>query len=166
LTDVAETPAPDRREQAKKRLARRRFRLIWLPFWAGGGLVGLVLLAVLIARFAVLTDTGRTTLTGWLDGLDLGRIGTLQLEGLSGDVLGDFKVRRLAIVDEEGVWLEGRDVAMRWRSYSLFRRRLWPSASPPSTSGSTAAPCSRRRTRTSPTATCRWPFESMMRASA
>jgi len=125
LTEAVVHPSPDRHERAKERLAKRRFRLIWLPFWAGGGLVGLLLLALLVARFALLTDTGRTTLTGWLDGMELGRFGTLQLEGLSGDVLGDFKVRRLAVVDEEGVWLEGRDVAMRWRSYSLFRRRLW-----------------------------------------
>jgi translocation and assembly module TamB len=92
---------------------------------AGAGLVALVLLLVVIARFAVLTDTGRTTLVGWLDGMDLGRFGTLQLSGLSGDVLGDFKVERLAVVDEKGVWLEGRNVTMRWKSFSLLRRRLW-----------------------------------------
>lgn len=124
MTDAA-LPAEPRRERAKKRLSKRRFRLIWLPFWAGGGLVGLLVAVLLVARFGILTDTGRNTLVGWLDGLDLGRVGTLQLEGLSGDVLGDFKVRRLAVVDEQGVWLEGRDVAMRWRSFSLFRRRLW-----------------------------------------
>src|SRR3712207_9389336 len=57
--------------------------------------------------------------------MDLGRFGTLQLSGLSGDVFGDFKVKRLAVVDEKGVWLEGRDVTMRWRSYSLPQRRVW-----------------------------------------
>lgn len=122
---AAAAPQETRHERARKRLAKRRFRLIWLPFWAGGGLVGLLLLLIVVARFVVLTETGRNTLVGWLDGMDLGRVGTLQLEGLSGDVLGDFKVRRLAIVDEKGVWVEGRDVAMRWRSFSLFRRRLW-----------------------------------------
>ncbi|MBW3617442.1 MAG: translocation/assembly module TamB domain-containing protein [Proteobacteria bacterium] len=113
------------RERAEKRLKKRRFRLIWLPFWAGGGLVALVLTVLLVARFAILTETGRNTLVGYLDGLELSRFGTLQLEGLSGDVLGDFKVERLAVVDEKGVWIEGRDVAMRWKSYSLLRRRLW-----------------------------------------
>ena len=121
----APTPSPARREQAEARLKKRRFRLVWLPFWAGGGLVALLLTVVLVARFAILTDTGRNTLVGYLDGLEIGRFGTLQLSGLSGDVLGDFKVERLAVVDEQGVWLEGRDVAMRWRSYSLLRRRLW-----------------------------------------
>lgn len=124
---MTDAPAPQetRREQAEKRLKKRRFRLVWLPFWAGGGLVALLLTVVLVARFAILTDTGRNTLVGYLDGLEISRYGTLQLSGLSGDVLGDFKVERLAVVDEEGVWLEGRDVAMRWRSFSLLRRRLW-----------------------------------------
>ena len=109
----APSPPATLRERAETRLKKRRFRLIWLPFWAGGGLVGLVVVALLVARFALLTDTGRNTLVGYLDGLEISRYGTLQLEGLSGDVLGDFKVRRLAVVDEKGVWLEGRDVAMR-----------------------------------------------------
>jgi translocation and assembly module TamB len=127
-TPQAETPskkAERRARRAKKHAAKRRFRLVWLPFWAGGGIVLLALLAIVGARFAILTDTGRTTLVGWLDGMEVGRFGTLQLSGLSGDVLGDFKVKRLAIVDEKGVWLEGRDVTMRWKSFSLLRRRLW-----------------------------------------
>lgn len=124
---MTEAPAPQetRREQAEKRLKKRRFRLVWLPFWAGGGLVALLVTVVLVARFALLTDVGRNTLVGYLDGLELSRYGTLQLSGLSGDVLGDFKVKRLAVVDKKGVWLEGRDVSMRWRSHSLLRRRLW-----------------------------------------
>ena len=129
MTDpAADTPqevAERREHRRKERAAKRRFRLIWLPFWAGGGLVALVLLLAVGARFVMLTDTGRTTLVGWLDGMTLGRFGTLQLSGLSGDVFGDFRVRRLAVVDEKGVWLEGRDVSMRWRSVSLLRRRLW-----------------------------------------
>jgi translocation and assembly module TamB len=123
LTDAPAPEAP--REAAKTRLRHRRRRLIWLPFWAGGGLVGLLLVLLFVARFAILTDTGRTTLVGYLDGLKLSRFGTLELSGLSGDVLGDFKVERLAVVDERGVWLEGRDVAVRWQSFSLLRRRLW-----------------------------------------
>ena len=105
---MTDAPAPQEtlREKAEKRLKKRRFRLIWLPFWAGGGLVALLLTVLLVARFAILTDTGRNTLVGYLDGLELSRFGTLQLEGLSGDVLGDFKVKRLAVVDEKGVWLE------------------------------------------------------------
>lgn len=124
MTDV---PAPSKptHARAERRLKKRRFRLIWLPFWAGGGLVALIVVAVLVARFALLTDTGRNTLVGYLDGLEISRFGTLELSGLSGDVLGDFKVERLAVVDEQGVWLEGRDVTMRWRSFSLLRRQLW-----------------------------------------
>jgi translocation and assembly module TamB len=130
LTEAASPPRNPtakgaKRQEAETRLKKRRFRLIWLPFWAGGGLVALLLAVLLVARFAILTDTGRNTLVGYLDGLELSRFGTLQLSGLSGDVLGDFKVERLAVVDEQGVWLEGRDVAMRWNSYSLLRRRLW-----------------------------------------
>jgi hypothetical protein len=49
---------------------------VWLPFWAGGGLVALLLTIVLVARFAILTDTGRNTLVGYLDGLEISRYGT------------------------------------------------------------------------------------------
>ncbi|HEX8570397.1 MAG TPA: translocation/assembly module TamB domain-containing protein [Caulobacteraceae bacterium] len=125
MTAVELSPEERRLEIRRQRAARRRRRLIWIPFWGGAGLVALVVLLAVGIRVAVLTDTGRTTLVGWLDGMDLGRFGTLQLSGLSGDVFGDFKVKRLAVVDEKGVWLEGRDVTMRWRSYSLLRRRLW-----------------------------------------
>ena len=125
MTESELTPEQRREEIRRTRAARRRRRLIWLPFWGGAGLVGLVVLIAIGLRVAVLTDTGRTTLVSWLDGMDLGRFGTLQLSGLSGDVFGDFKVKRLAVVDEKGVWLEGRDVTMRWKSYSLLRRRLW-----------------------------------------
>ena len=61
MTDAAPAPSETRAERrakrAKKHAAKRRFRLVWLPFWAGAGLVALILLAVAVV--AVIANAGR-----------------------------------------------------------------------------------------------------------
>ena len=53
-----ESPDERRKRRTEERRRRLRRRLVWLPFWGGAGLVGLVVLLVIVARFAVLTDAG------------------------------------------------------------------------------------------------------------
>ncbi|ACG77822.1 conserved hypothetical protein [Phenylobacterium zucineum HLK1] len=88
--------------------------------------VVLVVLAGLFAatRWGVLTPQARLMIEARTDGLKLGRFGELTLEGLSGDVWRDFRVRRLTIRDEEGVWLEARNLHIQWRYLELLRRRF------------------------------------------
>jgi len=49
---------------------------------------------------------------------------TARLEGLDEGLLGDVRLRRLELRDGAGVWLEARDVALRWRPASLLRGAL------------------------------------------
>jgi translocation and assembly module TamB len=111
------------RERRLKKISRRwsRRRVGTAGFFA---LLVLVLLAGLTVRFGVLTDPGRAAVVRLLDDRKLGRMGRLQIEGLEGDVFGAFTLRRLAVVDAKGTWLQGRDVAMRWRPFELVWRKV------------------------------------------
>ncbi len=88
--------------------------------------VVLLALAGLFAagRWGVLTPQARLLIEARTDGLKIGRFGRLRIEGLSGDVWRDFRVSRLTIRDEKGVWLEARNVHLQWRYLELLRRRF------------------------------------------
>lgn len=86
--------------------------------------VALVALVLIGTRYGLVSNAGRLFIEARVDGLALGRIGRLKIEGLQGDVFTDFTVRRLTISDEKGVWLEGRDVRVDWDYWQLFRRRF------------------------------------------
>ncbi len=90
------------------------------------GVTLLMIIAMILSglRFAPTTPQGRSFLEARVSGLKLGRIGSLTIEGLSGDIWQDFAVRRLAIVDGKGVWLEAHDVRVIWRPTELFARRF------------------------------------------
>jgi translocation and assembly module TamB len=117
LTDAA----ADSAETSPRPPARRRWGR-WVAIGAAAALA-LVVLAGLTARYAVLTPMGRAFIAARLEGLSLGPIGKLHVEGLEGDVWRDFGVRRLAIVDRQGVWLDARGVRIRWDWWALFARR-------------------------------------------
>ena len=57
-------------------------------------------------------------------GLEVGPYGRLQIEGLDGDIWSDFRVRRLAVADSRGVWIEADNLRVRWSPAELLRRRL------------------------------------------
>lgn len=119
--DLAETVA-----QAGETAAKAVKKIGW-----GGALliVSAIVAAILIVlagglRFAPVTPQGRMFLEARASGLKLGRIGKLNIEGLSGDIWKDFGVRRLTISDEKGVWLEAHDLRVAWRATELFGRRF------------------------------------------
>ena len=91
---------------------------------AAVGAVVLVALALLGTRYGLVSSPGRLFIESRLEGLKLGRIGKLRVEGIEGDVFTDFTVRRLTISDEKGVCLEGRQVHVEWDYLQLFRRRF------------------------------------------
>ena len=86
--------------------------------------IGLVMVAGVIARFGPLTPAGRTFIAERLEGLQVGQFGRLHVEGLEGDLWSDFGVTRLTIADRTGVWLDARRIAIRWRPIDLLRRRV------------------------------------------
>ena len=106
-------------EANPRRAARKRRIALWLIAWCAIVAVALGL----VARFAVLTDAGRGFVSDRLQGLALGRVGRLHVEGLGGDLWSDFTIRRLTIADADGVWLDADSVAISWRPLELFGRR-------------------------------------------
>lgn len=102
---------------------RRLPRQGWLIV---GSLLAVAAVAIVVAaiRYGPLTPAGRLFVAAQASGLKIGRLGTLRVEGVRGDVWSDFSVERLAIADEKGVWLDARGVRVHWRYAELFRRRL------------------------------------------
>ena len=80
--------------------------------------------ALAVTRYGVLLPQVRLLIEARTDGLKLGRIGRLKIEGLSGDIWRDARARRLTIRDEKGVWLEANNVHVSWRYLELLRRRF------------------------------------------
>ncbi len=72
----------------------------------------------------VRTQSGRSLVAHLLEGLPLGSIGRLHVEGIGGDPLTDLTLARLQVVDARGPWLDARDLEMRWRWSELLSRRF------------------------------------------
>ncbi|MBL8531839.1 MAG: hypothetical protein JNK94_08905, partial [Hyphomonadaceae bacterium] len=54
------------------------------------------------------------------DGQRVWRLGTIEIEGVSGTWLGDLRAERATLADADGVWLEARDLALSWRPQDLL----------------------------------------------
>jgi translocation and assembly module TamB len=87
-------------------------------------LLAFIVLALVGARFGVLLPQTRILIEAAADGLKVGRLGRLKIEGLSGDIWRDVSVRKLTIRDEGGVWLEADNLHMTWRYIDLLRRHF------------------------------------------
>ncbi len=98
--------------------------------FAGAVLAGLVILLVIGAALAAFvrlapdTPEGRRFIERHATGMKLGRVGHLAIEGLEGDPWTDFRLRRLTIADGQGVWLDVRDLAVRWNAAALLDHRV------------------------------------------
>lgn len=56
---------------------------------------------------------------GLADGRRIWRLGTLDLEGVSG-TLGALRIDRATLTDSAGVWLEAQDLRLDWRPFALL----------------------------------------------
>jgi translocation and assembly module TamB len=104
--------------------AKRRLLLIEIAALVTIGVVVIAALLVAGARYGVLLPQARLLIEARADGLKVGRLGRLSIEGLSGDIWRDVAVRKLTIRDEGGVWLEADNLHMTWRYEELLRRRF------------------------------------------
>ena len=52
------------------------------------------------------------------------RLGTLRVEGVRGGWIGDLRAARITLSDQDGVWLDARDVALDWRPQDLAFGRV------------------------------------------
>ncbi|MDO9502683.1 translocation/assembly module TamB domain-containing protein [Falsiroseomonas sp.] len=98
---------------------RRRRR--WLR-WGLGLVLALLLLPVLLVGGGLLyanTEGGRTRLAGLVESFVPG----LTLEGLQGPLPGRLAISRIAMADEQGIWLEIHDAELDWNPMALLDRR-------------------------------------------
>lgn len=98
---------------------RRRRR--WLR-WGLGLVLALLLLPVLLVGGGLLyanTEGGRARLASLAESFVPG----LTLEGLQGPLPGRLAIDRIAMADEQGVWLEITDAELDWDPMALLNRR-------------------------------------------
>ena len=116
MSEETDAPAP-----AKAAKAQRLPKAI-VAVCLGLGLIFAVLVGA--TRYGVLLPQARLLIEARTDGLKLGSLGRLKIEGLSGDVWRDLRIRRLTLRDEKGVWLDARNLHLRWRYAELLIRRF------------------------------------------
>ncbi|MGE3301629.1 MAG: translocation/assembly module TamB domain-containing protein [Hyphomonadaceae bacterium] len=83
---------------------------------AGGGAVAVALGAVIV----VLGPAGPVVAAAVAEGVSVWRLGKLHVEGVSGAGLGDLRVTRLSLSDDDGVWAIAEDVRLHWRPLRLL----------------------------------------------
>lgn len=112
----ATEPVPGRR--------RRRSRAVRAALLALGGVAVLLAGIVLAAPLFLRSPKGLALIESIADGQRVGPVGHLEVQGLAGDPLGAFTVRRLAIRDDQGVWLEAQGLNLDWRPLRLAGREV------------------------------------------
>lgn len=124
MTDPTTEPHVDTPVEAAK---KKRTRLQLAAFI--GGIVTAVVLALLVVtlvggRIYLLSGPGRELVTSFVEGKKLGRYGRINVQGVSGDILDDFRIARVTVTDAEGVWLEATNVHVDWSYWPLLFRRF------------------------------------------
>lgn len=89
-----------------------------------GGVCLLVALSLIAAPVFLRSPSGLKAIESLADGLPAGRLGHLVVEGVSGDPLRELSVRRVALRDSRGVWLEARSLKVDWDPSSLLSRTV------------------------------------------
>ncbi|MBU1288104.1 MAG: translocation/assembly module TamB domain-containing protein [Alphaproteobacteria bacterium] len=95
------------------------------PLTSGAcGIVTLLLLVIIGARLWINSDGGRAFVLSQIDGREIGSLGTISAEGLTGDPLNRMHLNHLSIADSEGVWLEANDIRLNWTPRALLSRKV------------------------------------------
>lgn len=80
--------------------------------------------AVATLRFGVLLPAVRDAIETQTDGLRVGPLGRLRIEGLGGDLWRDPTAQRLTLRDKNGIWLEARNIKISWDYTKILRREF------------------------------------------
>jgi len=94
--------------------------------WLMAILSALIALVVLLiaARLWIASDGGRAFVESQIDGREAGPLGTIQINGLSGDPLDRLGASRVTLTDSEGVWLTMENVAIAWSPARLMSKTV------------------------------------------
>lgn len=87
------------------------------------GLIGLALLAVIGLRVWIGSSAGQAFVEATIEDLDIAGQ-RIEIDGLDGSVLGQFKVDRIELTGRDGVWLVARDVSVDWSPSALLSKTL------------------------------------------
>lgn len=90
---------------------KRRLRKRWIAAATGGALVA--------TSAVVAVGPGASWIVDQIDGQRVWRLGRITVDGVSGGWLGALRAESISIADEEGVWLEARNVALNWRPQDI-----------------------------------------------
>jgi len=88
------------------------------------GIVGVPLLALLLALGVAQTPPGKRLLAGMIEDIASSSDHKVRLTGLSGFVPFDIGVERLEIADRDGVWLTASEVTLDWSPLAMLRDHL------------------------------------------
>ncbi len=107
-------------QQTPPRVPRRGRRIV------------LVLVAILLAavgtlaalRYGVLLPQVRAFVEARADGLRVGQLGRLRIEGLTGDLWRDAHAKRVTLRDSNGIWVQADNVHISWDYRQLLTRRF------------------------------------------
>ncbi|MGH6950176.1 MAG: translocation/assembly module TamB domain-containing protein [Vitreimonas sp.] len=91
---------------------RRRLRRRWIACAAGGALV--------VTAVVVALGPGAPWLIDRIDGQRIWRLGRIDVDGVAGAWLGALRAEHVSIADEDGVWIEARDVSIDWRPQDIL----------------------------------------------
>ncbi len=83
----------------------------------------LVLVVVSLVRVLALTPVGQAYVESRIENLNV-RGQSIEIDGLSGDLLGRFKIEELRVADSQGSWLEAQDAELKWAPLALLSGHL------------------------------------------
>ncbi|MCZ4299356.1 translocation/assembly module TamB domain-containing protein [Henriciella marina] len=115
------TTDPTPNQPAGKRSLTRRL-LKWSAILLGV-LLALIIVLVLAARYAAQSGFGREFVETRIEAADPSGQ-EIEVEGLSGDLLGTFRIDRLTVADEDGIWLIAENLLADWKPFDLRKRAL------------------------------------------
>lgn len=109
--------------EKKKGAASLSRRLVKWTLIVLAGLLALILIALLVLRYAAQSGFGRGFVEARIEAADPSGQ-DIEVDGLSGDLLGTFRIERLTVADEDGIWLVAENVLADWKPLALRNRAL------------------------------------------
>lgn len=85
--------------------------------------IGLISLAIIGLRIWIGSNAGRAFVEATVEDLDIAGQ-RIEIDGLKGSVLGQFKMDRIELKGRDGVWLVARDVSVDWSPRALLSKTL------------------------------------------
>lgn len=100
-----------------------KFRLLKRIGWFAFALALLLVAALLLLRFMATTGIGHRFVEKRIEATTSSGQ-SVKVDGVNGDLLGDFTIKSFTVSDAEGVWLTAKNAKIGWTPFALTRRHL------------------------------------------